>query len=152
MRLIKLIPINTFTSKYYNYIMANNYKLVYNYYENDEIKENKFVQNVKSQFKHNKLQIYEKIIKPNEIEQQNILNINMSLKIPEVSPDNVVHEIISIYNSAYQFKINYKLALNNKLINSFVIDKNDYNNKNFDKNFQYLLNKYDYTRDIKLHM
>ncbi len=158
MKLIRLLPLNTFSSKYFSYVLNNNSYLSYNYYLNNELKESKLNNSDKKdikdidKFRYNKLELIEKINNISKYNSDNIINLSISLKIPEVSHDNIICEKIYIENSIYQYKINYKLILNNQIINSFSIYKDDYNSKNFDKNFKYYLEKYDYMKHIEYLM
>ncbi len=154
MKLTTLIPSNTFINRYLDYVLKNNSKMVYNYYFNNILVDNKFIENQenKEKFKYNLIEIKEIVNGTNSYSSENILDIDMKIKIPEMSHDNIVQEKILVSQSMYLYKISYKLILNNKQINNINIIKDDYNSKNFNGNFKYFMHKHNYLNGIEYRM
>ncbi len=128
------IPIFTITNKFIPYFKINKSEV------------NKIIYDIKVPKQYSGLLT----IKENNIQSdfsQNEKIIDMKLDVS--NSNESIEEFIKVQKSMYHYSIGYKLFINGKQINCKVLTNNNFNSKNFEKNFDYYINKYDFVKGIK---
>ena len=129
-----LIPIFTITNKFIPYFKIN------------KSEANKIIYDIKVPKQYSGLlTIQENNINSDFSQNEKIIDMKLNVS----NSNELIEEFIKVHKSMYQYTIGYKLLINNKPINSKVLTNNNFNSKNFEKNFDYYINKYNFVKGIK---